>query len=458
MTIENGDRRANADRSTQRTIPVDRWSKSPLTLALLVIVGLVFEWQVITHSVVAFLAGRSPELAVEISPSNSLALGALAERRYLSADRERVAADEKAKAAGAVQAVQISEVRLTEIRGLAERALAGDPLDTRVVAILGVTVDALGEKSKARALMTLAAKLTHQETMAELWLLDDALKSRSFETAGAKADTVLRTRPSAMPFVAPVLARMAEDAEGAPSIERLLASAPPWRSQFFTEIAFNGSDPLTPMRLLIDLKKSSKPATSAEYAPYLRALVTRKLYANAYYTWLQSLSDAQLQSIGYVFNGGFEQQPSGSPFDWLITQGAGSSIEFVEGPEVFGTKALRVDLGHGRIEFGGIEQTLSLAPGQYRLVLKLRGNLAGRRGLRWQLTCRDIAADPLAETQMFLGVARTWQDVAVKFEVPQTGCDAQRLALGLAARSASEQLVTGQVWYDDVKIERRAVP
>ncbi len=433
-----------------------RGVKSALKLVLLVFIGLVLEWQVVSRSVVSFLAGVKPELAVRISPSDGIALGALAERRYLAADAERVAAEEKAKAGDTGQAIRIPEARLAEIGDLAKRALADLPLDARTLAVLGATSDAQGDKPKARALMTLAAKLTHQETIAELWLLDDALKTRSFDAAAIKADTVLRTKPNAMPLIAPVLARMAEDGEAAASVGRLLATAPPWRAQFFTEIAFNGSDPLTPMRLLVDLKKTSKPATNAEYGPYLRTLVTRKLYANAYYTWLQSLSDEQLESVGYVFNGGFEQEPSGSPFDWTINQGAGVSIEFIDGPDVFGTRALRVDLGHGRIEFGGVEETLSLAPGRYRLGMKLRGSLAGRRGLRWQITCLDAAIEPLAETPMFLGVARNWQDVAVAFEVPQSGCEAQRLALVLAARSASEQFVTGQIWYDEVKIERSA--
>lgn len=454
MTIDKTRALPDTYGSEEGAVPMRREPKSLLKLALLVLIGLVVEWQVIIQSGVAFLADRNPEWAVKINPSNGLALGVLAERRYLAADRERVAVEEKAKIAGTGQAVQVPDARFAEVRDLAERALASHPLDTRTLSILGATVDAQGDKSRARALMTLAVNLTHQETMAELWLLDDALKARAFDAASIKADTVLRTRPNAMPIIAPVLARMAEDAEGAFSVRRLLATGPPWRSQFFTEIAFNGSDPLTPMQLLIDLKKTSRPATNAEYAPYLRALVNRKLYGNAYYTWLQSLTDEQLSSIGYVFNGGFEQQPSGSPFDWLINQGAGVSIEFIEGPEVFGNKALHVDLGHGRIEFGGIEQTLSLAPGRYRLGMKLRGNLAGKRGLRWHLTCRDVTAGPLAETPMFLGVARAWQDVATEFEVPQAGCEAQRLALVLAARSASEQLVTGQMWYDEVRIER----
>jgi hypothetical protein len=427
-------------------------------LALIVILGIVLEWQVVRRSLVVFLADAKPEWAIQISPSDPAALAAMANRQFQAAVNEQISEAKKAAAAGQSGPIPFPETQLATIRALAERALASDPLNMRMLAILGGLTDESGDKVKARAMMSLVGSLSRQETMAMLWLLNDAWQARAFDRAANIADAVLRTRPNAAPLVVPVLARMAEDADAEASVQRLLASAPPWRLQFFNQIPDDSRAPLTPMRLLLSLKSSAKPATSAEYAPYLRSLIAGKRYANAYYTWLQSLSDEQLSSLRLVFNGGFERQPSGSPFDWQIRQGAGATIEFVEGPDAIGKKAMRVDLGRGRIDFGSVEQTLALAAGRYRLSLRLRGTLAGRRGLRWQVTCLDSAAEPLGETPMFVGVAQTWQTVTIPFDVPQTGCSAQKLALGLAARSASEQLVTGQVWYDDIMVERVVAP
>jgi hypothetical protein len=55
---------------------------------------------------------------------------------------------------------------------------------------------------------------------------------------------------------------------------------------------------------------------------------------------------------------------------------------------------------------------------------------------------------------MVLGVTRSWKEFDITFEVPTTDCRAQQVRLVHDARSASEQLVTGSMWYDELKISR----
>ena len=96
-----------------------------------------------------------------------------------------------------------------------------------------------------------------------------------------------------------------------------------------------------------------------------------------------------------------------------------------------------------------------LSPGSYRLTGKLKGETRGKRGLQWTIRCAGKGGPPLGEGPMFVGLALTWREFDLTFSVPDETCRAQELRLSLAARSASEQLVSGSVWYDDLQITRQ---
>jgi len=55
---------------------------------------------------------------------------------------------------------------------------------------------------------------------------------------------------------------------------------------------------------------------------------------------------------------------------------------------------------------------------------------------------------------MFVGEAPDWKDFEFDFTVPDNDCRAQYLRLALAARSASEQLVSVTMWYDSLRLSR----
>ena len=97
-----------------------------------------------------------------------------------------------------------------------------------------------------------------------------------------------------------------------------------------------------------------------------------------------------------------------------------------------------------------------LAPGTYHLSGQLKGVLRGRRGLVWRMFCADGGRGALGESAMFLDVGANWRPFEFPIVVPNAGCRAQRLSLELDARSASEQLVTGSMWFDELQISRVA--
>ena len=281
----------------------------------------------------------------------------------------------------------------------------------------------------------------------------ESFERQDFATAVQHADVLLRTRPQVALLVAPTLARIAEDNSASPELMRMLATNPPWRAAFFSMLMRNITDARTPLELLLGLKDTPTPPTTGELREYLALLMRNHFFEFAYYVWLQFLPQEQLASAGLLFNGDFESRPSGLPFDWVITAGSGVTIDLARRPDDAGRRALLVEFGHGRADFRGIAQFVMLPPGSYLLKGQYRGQLVGRRGLEWRISCAG-AESPLARTPMVTGAVPAWTEFSVAFAVPDADCKAQQVRLALDARSASEQLITGSIWYDQLQIVR----
>ena len=58
---------------------------------------------------------------------------------------------------------------------------------------------------------------------------------------------------------------------------------------------------------------------------------------------------------------------------------------------------------------------------------------------------------------MFLGQAENWVEMPAVFSVP-ADCPVQIVTLLLDARAPSEQMASGTVWYDNMKIARMEPP
>ena len=206
-------------------------------------------------------------------------------------------------------------------------------------------------------------------------------------------------------------------------------------------------------RSILKPQKDRSPPTIAELRDYLNFLIDRKLFELAYYTWLQFLPNEELSTLAFLSNGSFEKSPSGLPFDWTFPRGgSGVTVDIAARPDAADKHALVLQFGPGRADFDGISQLILLAPGTYRLKGKLKGEFAGPRGLRWRLVCANAGQNEIAAGPMFIGLAPLWTDFDLDFTVPEGDCSAQYVRLELAARSASEQLVSGRVWYDEMQI------
>lgn len=411
-------------------------------LAIFVIVGLTLCWLVVSHSLVAYLSATAPQTTLFLRRNEPKALVALvnAELNNNEDQKDNVPARK-----------QLAPKRLRLLRERVETALMADPLSSRAYRLLGQIAERQGFADEAEKFMRAATRHSLNESFAVYWMMRKNFERKNYAAAAIYADALLRStnrHDVALPF----LAQMAEDKNGKVEVEKLLLANPSWRSSFFSALGGYVTDARTPLKLFFSLKDTQASPTPQELNAYQSWLIQHDLYDLAYYVWLQFMPSEKLEGVGFLCNGDFEAQPSGSPFDWQWAEGKNVTVDFVSRPENSLDHALVIEFGPGRVEFPTITQAMMLPPGEYIFKGSLMGDVVGPRGLQWSLSC--IRGGAIGQSEMILGSFVEWRSFEFPIAVPDSGCSAQSLQLTLAARSASEQLISGEIWFDELSISR----
>jgi hypothetical protein len=415
---------------------------------ILTLIAIFLVWEVITRSFVAYLADVAPETALQLRPTDSAALARLAEIR-LALDQSSKTSDFKSP-----RDMAVDRGTSPQVAAWAKSALLGNPLDARAFRVLGQLADDASDAAGIERFMQAAVRRSLRESVAVYWLMRRRHDMHDYGAAIGYADTLLRTRPELIAQAMPTLSQIAETKDAGSELSDLLAANPPWRLPFFVLLPDYISDARTPLNLLLSVRDTATPPSAQELRGYLDFLIRHKFYELAYYTWLQLLPAEQLGNAGLLFNGGFELAPSGLPFDWVISAGSGVTATIAARPDRDTERALFIEFGHGRVDFPGISQITMLAPGTYKFQGKYKGDIAGRRGLRWRITCVGATEMPIGESAMVAGIASPWKEFEFSFSIPKAECRAQYVRLVLDARSPSEQFVSGSIWYDELRIVR----
>ena len=438
------------------------------------VVAIGLSWAVVSHTFVAALARIEPELAQVIRPNDAGVLEILTDRliddlRRTSAsssgavrfgftgDRSGFATSPSGGGKGPTQAFETGGALRLELQQWALAMLSQEPGNARALVLLGELKRDVGDGEAASALLRASAQRSIREPMPHAWLIDDAIEQRDWSTVMRHADILMRMHKRAVPYLAPLIARLAETPETAPLVKAALQQSPPWRTEVMAEVLSAVRDARTPLDLLLALKDTPTPPTLGEIKGYLAFLIQRKYYDLAYYAWLELLPPEQRASVGLLVNGSFEGRPSGLPFDWSLPAGGTASVSIARRPDRPDARALVVNFGQGRVELGATTQLLRLPPGDYQVAGEAHGDVVGRRSVRWRVACLEDQAI-VGQSEMFIGEMTTWASFSFSVRVPAAGCTAQRLSLDLDARSPTERLVSGTIWFDEMSIRRGALP
>lgn len=446
-------------------------TRRPVQACFVGLLSIAATWAVVTKSLPYALAPASPDIALALDPNNPEALLVKAEElrtklvALASLEMEKTKEGEGESRDGTTTLSHLPrasedendpsgerETLRTEIRNLALRALANNQLNAGAFRALAEVTDGT---EQVRLLMQASLGHSRRDSVAAFWLLNDAYYHKNFREALRYSDLLLRTRPELKKYIFGYLSLIAEVPGGLDFIVERLTMEPAWRSKFFALLPEQAKNAATPLSILTALRDSGNPVKASELAPYLNFLISTDRIDVAYNAWLQFLPAAQLEQLGLLTNASFENKPSGVPFDWQIGAGVNAIADIVPLGNNSVGNALHIYFSDGRVRFPEVVQMLLLAHGRYRLEGKLRGAINGKRGLRWQMRCATGERRVLGETEMLLGESLQWRIFSLELDVPQLAeCRGQKLLLFHDSRSASEELVSGEVWFSDLKLER----
>jgi tetratricopeptide (TPR) repeat protein len=402
-------------------------------LGIGVCVLLVFSWvgwRIIAQTAALSLVQSHPDAALNFVADQPVALIRRAQQELAEADGN-----------------------LDSAREWAQRALRSSPLHARAFTMLGLIAERKGDQKSADALMRIAATRTWRDQTTDEWLLNNEAHRGDYAQALPYADALLRISYNFQPELFPVLASFTVDPRAFEALTAFLATAPPWRSWFLSELSARLANKQRLVQLYAALNDSENPLTKNELRPYLIRLIQDENFELAYQTWHATLPPPQRADETHPFNRDFGFPVDGLPFNWILETHPGADIQIVSSVDSGKKRALLVEFSGARVRFANVKQLMLLPAGDYSFSGRLKtAELRTVRGLWWRIFCANASANTLANTELVSGTM-PWTDFAVKFQVPATDCRAQWLQLELPARIEPELRIEGQAWYQDLRIE-----
>lgn len=403
--------------------PMLRYIAITLAFALVVVAG----WRIVGQMQAERYATTDPERALRWRPAHPQALRALAER-------------------------QLADGRLTEAQATARRLLANEPLQGVAFRLLAEAADREGRHADAFRLYLIAEERAPRDVQTRAWLTQRYLEQGDAANALVQIDKILRMAPQRARSIHPVLGQLAQDPAFAEALAAMLRQGPPWRAGLLIALRDPAKgNPVAVGRVMQALQNQGglKPE---EYADWLDSLIAQGRWGEAYARWAGQVAKPGGR-LPLVYNGGFAHPPTGIGFDWRLRRVPGVMLRFEPDAGTMG-QAVYLHFLDRRLPDAGLEQALVLAPGTYRLSVRMRAlSLRSELGLQWTVSCPE----PVGVVGRSEAVDGTfaWRTFEAEVTIPEAGCPGQWLRLVNPVPSSAAQRVVGEVWLDDVKMTRR---
>lgn len=425
---------------------------------------LIFLWLILRHSLTVALSENYPEISSFLNSTSASPIIKLAQREVTSALVGREEAPTPTndgnseviiKSNKDQQSNSPSANNLMKLRSGLISVIRNEPINAKAFRLLGQLASLSDDQKTASRMMYQSTQLSLHDPIALYELLKSSMSSHKYAAAIYYADAFLRGFPTSDKLIAPILMEIMSTDQARPLLVKTLAENPPWRLALLnSSYAQSGlRDIQAPLKLLEALKDAGSPPQLKELVSYLKYLFENKEYDLAYSTWLLFMPEELMDQTGMIFNGSFEVDPTGLIFDWTIGAGKEVEVGISSRPDDESNRALYVEFGMGRTQFPLVQEIILLTPGNYELSFLVKGQLTARRGLEWRIVCEN--GKKIEVSQTILGRYQGWRRITSNIDIPKEGCRFQYIRLVHLARSASEQMAEGSLWFDDVTIQRK---
>ncbi|MBB3763522.1 O-antigen ligase family protein [Sphingomicrobium lutaoense] len=344
----------------------------------------------------------------------------------------------------ASEAVRAREAARSQ--ALAAHAIRNSPMNQAAVRSLAVAQELSGQDSSAAWLA--AASLGWRDAPTQLWALGQALTNEEFEVAALRADAYMRTRQAAdrRPEVAKLVRIAANEPGFRVAITNRLAKSPDWRRQVFQLAA--ESDPREingALALIAAMEKSDLPASIAEAAPLIQALIAAGRAEEAFRVdrLARDLPQNQSRLAGGDLSHFRLRRPL-SPFEWGIHSGTNVEVA-VEGAD---NPSVLIET-HSSEGYPALRRLAMLRPGLHRMEWSEWSFDADTSPVRARVSC--VGGPRIAQSQDDR-ISASPQRKSMTFQV-QPSCPLLQLAF---VTVETREPTSAQL--DDIEVSRLTSP
>jgi hypothetical protein len=193
-------------------------------------------------------------------------------------------------------------------------------------------------------------------------------------------------------------------------------------------------------------------ALTAEYVGFL---VRNRQYEPAADTWASEMRQRGYRETNLVYNGSFDEELTGGPFDWTIEKVNGVRAERDSSIAHSGRWSLRIQFdGKENVAYRHVSQVTVASAGTYRFTAWIRtAGLTTDEGLRFRLYDVESPARLAVETENLYG-SMEWRRIEKTLQVSAA---TRLLGIAIVRRQSMkfDSKIAGTAWVDEVALARR---